>query len=230
MFKHASLFDPLITFERVTGRGLKTPEGDVYPGITKILGSFPKPGLDAWKKRVGEEEASRIMKAAAARGRVLHETVETHLKNNFGPDNFDHAQLIHSVKSFTDKYIDTVHGIEVPLYSNELKAVGFADLICSLKSIPSPRLTVVDFKTSTNPKKLEYVQDYFLQLTGYVMMIEEQYDIAIKDMVLVVCVENVVQPQYFHEICDRSWKDRLRGKIDQYQNNISDGNTSLLAN
>ena len=50
-----------------------TPAGNVYPSITSILGSQPKPGIESWRKKVGEEEADRIMKESSELGTMVHD-------------------------------------------------------------------------------------------------------------------------------------------------------------
>ena len=51
-----------------------------YPSITTVLGAIPKPGLDAWRKNVGEEAAKWEMNRAARRGKVTHTLVEEYLQ------------------------------------------------------------------------------------------------------------------------------------------------------
>ena len=53
-----------------------TPNGHTYPSITSVLGSQPKPSLDAWRERVGDEEADRIMKESAKLGTAVHDLCE----------------------------------------------------------------------------------------------------------------------------------------------------------
>ena len=43
-----------------TGRFYKTPEGNLYPSVTTVLGSIPSPELDAWILAVGKVEASKM--------------------------------------------------------------------------------------------------------------------------------------------------------------------------
>ena len=53
-----------------------TPEGNSYPSITTILSSKGNPAIEAWKKRVGEEEANRISTQASTRGTAVHNIFE----------------------------------------------------------------------------------------------------------------------------------------------------------
>ena len=58
-----------------------TPNGNVYPSITSILALQEKPGLDEWKAKVGQEEATKIMKESAALGTKVHDLCERYLYN-----------------------------------------------------------------------------------------------------------------------------------------------------
>ena len=63
-FNHLDVIDDLAVPERQTVDGRRiyvTPNGDSYPSITSILGSQPKPSLDAWRERVGKEEADKLL-------------------------------------------------------------------------------------------------------------------------------------------------------------------------
>ena len=43
-----------------SGRFYTTPEGNVYPSVTTVLGSFEKEYLQKWIKRIGQDEANKI--------------------------------------------------------------------------------------------------------------------------------------------------------------------------
>ena len=58
-----------------------TPDGNAYPSITSILGKQPKTGIDEWRKKVGEEEAQRIMKDSSELGTMVHNLCEQYLYN-----------------------------------------------------------------------------------------------------------------------------------------------------
>ena len=64
-----------------SGRTYFTPDGD-YPSITTILGKTANNvWLQAWKDKVGEEEAARISKEATDRGTLVHEYAEHYFNN-----------------------------------------------------------------------------------------------------------------------------------------------------
>ena len=43
--------------KRTDGMRFYEVDGKAYPSITTVLGVQPKPGLDAWRRNVGEEAA-----------------------------------------------------------------------------------------------------------------------------------------------------------------------------
>ena len=52
------------------------------------------------------------------------------------------------------------------------------------------KLAVVDFKTTTTPKKEEWIEDYFIQCSAYAAMFEEHTDIAVDDIVIMMVAED----------------------------------------
>ena len=62
--------------------------------------------------------------------------------------------------------IDDVYATEIPLYSYEMRLAGMADCIAKYDGIE----TLVDFKTSKQPQKEEWIENYFLQATIYAKM------------------------------------------------------------
>ena len=74
-----------IRTENINGkRHYATPEGELYPSITTILGEFSKASIQAWRKRVGETEANKISGKASRRGTSLHSVCESYIQNEDG--------------------------------------------------------------------------------------------------------------------------------------------------
>ena len=153
-------------------RYYETPAGR-FKSVTTILGEkLDKTGLLKWKERVGEEEANKISTQAARRGTVIHSLAESYLMNEPNwkrgvmPSNLD---TFSKIKPVLDKYIGTVYGIEIPLYSGHLKTAGTCDLLAGFDGINS----VIDFKTSRRVKKEEDIEGYFIQAATYSLMAEE---------------------------------------------------------
>ena len=165
-----------------------TPDGSAYPSITTILSLQDKPGLEKWKKDVGEKEAKRISQESMRIGTAVHQMCEIYLNNLV-------VKLDKSEKVIRDTFnrirfllgnIDNIVGTEITLYSDLLRVAGTADCIAEYNGVPS----VIDFKTSRKPKKEEWIDDYYMQTFAYKLMFEEMTGIEIKQVViLIACVD-----------------------------------------
>ena len=82
MFNHQTLDYPeLVEDYEGIGRHYTTPTGERYPSVTTVLGLKPKPQLDEWRERVGDEVADRRTKASAKVGSEFHDACERYVKN-----------------------------------------------------------------------------------------------------------------------------------------------------
>lgn len=170
-------------------RYYETPAGR-FKSVTTILGEkLDKTALLRWKERVGEEEANKVSTQAARRGTAIHNLAETYLLNEPNwkkgamPSNLD---TFSKVRPVLDKYIGTVYGVEIPLYSGRLKAAGTCDLLAGFNGINS----VVDFKTSKRVKKEEDIEGYFIQATAYSIMAEELTLYKFPQIVIIMSVDH----------------------------------------
>jgi genome maintenance exonuclease 1 len=189
-FLHNPVYLPDLETEYVDGkRYYKTPAGNL-PSVTTVLGQKLKnPGLEAWKARVGEEEAKRVSTQAAGRGSAVHLLCEKYLSND--PDYKRGAMPFNlvtfsSIKKHLDLCIGTVYGIEVPLWSENFKTAGRCDLLAGWNGINS----VIDFKTSKRKKEEEDIESYFLQATVYSMMAEELTKLKFPQIVVIIAVDH----------------------------------------
>ena len=55
---------------RKSGRVYMDEEGNEYPSITSVLSILSKDGIQAWRERMGEEEANRISRQAIKKGKI----------------------------------------------------------------------------------------------------------------------------------------------------------------
>ena len=72
------------------------------------------------------------------------------------------------------------------MYSDKLCLAGSVDLICEMDG----ELAVVDFKTSKAEKPIEWIQDYFVQLSAYWAMFSEKTGKVPKKLVVFLVGEN----------------------------------------
>ena len=86
MFNHVDLNLQSLEREHVDGvRYYKIPDEDdlvKMVSITSVTSHFNKEIFVKWRKKVGNEEADRITKAATGRGTDMHTLTEYYLKND----------------------------------------------------------------------------------------------------------------------------------------------------
>jgi len=163
----------------------ETPEGNKYPSITTVLSVRNKQGLNAWRKRVGDDVANYISRTAAVLGMLLNnEDMQKHTKN-FLP----HA-LFTQLRDNVLNRVDYILSQEAGLYSDKYRVAGRVDCIAEFDGV----LSIIDFKTSTNPRKDEYNESYYIQTAAYAEMFEERTGIEINQIcILVVTQDGEVQ-------------------------------------
>lgn len=177
--------------KQVDGKRLYATESGPLPSVTTILDKTKprekREALANWKKRVGEQEAQRIVTEAANVGTVMHNILEYWVKNEeFDPgNNIVHRQakaMAQVVKDNVEPHLDEVWGSEVNLYYPGLYA-GTTDLLGVWKGAPA----IMDFKQTNKPKKREWIEDYFLQGAAYGMAHNELYGTDIKSIAIFMC-------------------------------------------
>ena len=138
------------------------------PSVTSILAATKseedKASLELWIQRVGVKESNRIKTEASRRGTSMHFYIENFLRGRINESFFEsNEQYKNMAKEIIDKGIkgkvEEIYGIETTLHYPE-KYAGTADMVC----IYQGQEAIVDFKQANKPKKVDYIQDYFLQL------------------------------------------------------------------
>lgn len=75
---------PSQPFDRlmINGNRFYVIDGNLYiPSVTTILKCVSQDGINAWRKRIGHEQANIISNSAAQRGTIMHEICEIYIKN-----------------------------------------------------------------------------------------------------------------------------------------------------
>lgn len=196
-----------------SGRVYKTPEGIGLPSITTVLSILSRDSIAKWRARVGEAEANKISYRASTRGTAVHEIIEKYIDNDENYKDGYTPDIISSfiaVKSILDSRIGRVFAQEAPLYSNHLGVAGRVDCVAEFDG----KLSIIDFKTSLKPKRLEWIKNYFMQESAYAIMWEERTGMPITQLVTIISVDNA-EPQVFIEHRD-NWVRPLRDTIAQY--------------
>jgi genome maintenance exonuclease 1 len=192
--------------------------GVAYPSATTVLGVLSRDGIAAWRKRVGEEEANKISSKASTRGTKIHSLTESYLKNEDLEDAYAttkasllDVEMFKKFKPVLDS-IGDIHCQELALYSDHLRMAGRVDCIAEYNRLRA----VIDFKTSSKPKKKEHISSYFMQTAAYAIMYEERTGIPVPWLVVLIAVEGD-EPQVFIEKRDNWAKELLRTR-DYYEN------------
>jgi genome maintenance exonuclease 1 len=160
------------------------------PSVTTILKNTESPekteSLARWRLKVGENEAERIVNEAARRGTAMHSYLETYVKGGNLVDLTDVGQDASSMgqeiidQGFND--LEEIWGSEVTLYYPK-KYAGQTDLC----GIYQGRESIVDFKQTNKPKKIEWIEDMFLQLAAYAMAHDQVYGTRVEQGVILMC-------------------------------------------
>ena len=186
-----------IRSETINGkRTYVTPDDNVYPSITTVLGELSKAAIQKWRKRVGETEANKISGKASRRGTSVHSVCESYIKNEdgyFDGQTPNIIELFKTIEPFLER-VDNIHGVELALYSDHFGVAGRTDLIAEFDG----KLSVIDYKTSNKIKKKEWCESYFAQGAFYGIAYEEITSIPVSQVVIIIAVENE-QPQLYVE-------------------------------
>ena len=199
-----------------------TPQGHRVPSVTTILDKTKpaeaRAALANWKKAVGEKKAQEIVTEAAGRGTRMHKYLEDYVKgeplretvtNPFAQQSLDMARIVIE-KGFPK--ISEVWGSEVPLYFPELYA-GTTDC-CGVHDGDE---AILDFKQTNKPKKLEWIDDYFLQLTAYALAHNEVHGTNIRKGVILMCSKDYQYQEFILEPKDFDyWTNRWCDRVSEY--------------
>lgn len=196
MFNHCPPVELIDLHSETTpnGRYYTLPDGSRLPSVTTVLGATKKKYIEEWRARVGDEAADKICAVASRRGTDVHTLCEDYLNNK--PRAFttpDALEMFLSLRPVLHN-IDNIHYQECALYSKTVGMAGRVDCIGEYKK----RLSIIDFKTSKKIKKRDDILDYFWQTTAYALMYKELTGISVKDIVIIMAVDNE-SPLVFRE-------------------------------
>jgi len=190
MFNHVDLDLQPLEREHIDGvRYYKIPDEEELikmVSITSVTSHFNKEIFVKWRKRVGNEEADRITKAATGRGTDMHTLTEHYLKNENLPEVRPISDFLFKISKGHLNKINNIYALEGPLYSKELGLAGTVDCIAEYDG----ELAIIDFKTSKKPKPRNWIEHYFVQCMAYGCMLYEMKGISIKKLVIIMACEN----------------------------------------
>lgn len=222
-----------INRESIEGKRLyATPDGSKVPSVTTILDKT-KPAekmkaLMEWRKRVGPEKAQQITTEAAGRGTRMHKYLEDYVKSGEiavpGSNPFSQQSHLMAQTVINEglKNVNEIWGVEVGLYYPGIYA-GTTDGL----GLHLNEEAILDYKQSNKPKKEEYIEDYYLQLTAYALAHNEVHKTNIRKGVVLMCVKPPEiapgkwgQPQYQEFILTPDkfgyWEAQWWNRVEQY--------------
>jgi hypothetical protein len=205
MFEHVDIDISEIKTQNIDGkRYYVTSEGTKYPSITTVLSVLSRQGIMEWRRRVGAEVANSISTKAARRGTNVHSMCEDLINNKLDLKKFlpVDVEMFKTIEPIINEKIDRIHAQESTLYSDYLGVAGRVDVIAEWEG----RLSVIDFKTSSKPKKKEWISSYFQQTSAYAVMFEERTGIPVDQVVVLIAVDNST-PQIYIEKRDNHIQD-----------------------
>ena len=189
-FNHIDLDLQPLEREHIDGvRYYKIPDEEELikmVSITSVTSHFNKEIFVKWRKRVGNEEADKITKAATGRGTDMHTLTEHYLKNENLPEVRPISDFLFKIAKGKLNKINNIYALEGPLYSKELGIAGTVDCIAEYDG----ELAIIDFKTSKKPKPRDWIEHYFVQAMAYGCMLYEMKGIPIKKLVIIMACEN----------------------------------------
>ena len=165
-----------------------TPDGDKTPSVTTILSATKDmTHLNEWRNRIGHDKAKQITTEAAGVGTAMHGNLERFLA---GLDRMPGNNPVHvKANAMADQIIQ--HGLskvnEVWAMEQSLYYPGLYSGTTDLVGVYDGEPAVMDHKQTNKPKKAEWVEDYFLQLTAYILAHNEVYKTDIRRGVVFMC-------------------------------------------
>ena len=218
LIKEAYIYPNLRRVENDLGRFYIDSNGKEVPSVTTVLSSTSdKSGIDEWKRRVGHEEATRIINESTSIGSNVHNALENYLNGNDDWKIQDDGSYVSKtsisiLNCFIQNLINDISeiwGLEVGVILDGLYA-GTADCV----GIYNDKQSLIDFKTAKKIKPKEWIEDYFLQCSAYANAHNVMFGTDIKQIVILMADRNqefkkfVVNGREFDHYTNK-WKQKL---------------------
>ena len=219
-YKNCVQINDPVTRKRV----YQTPDGEKLPSVTTILGATKDmTALNEWRKRIGEDKAAQITKEAAGVGTAMHANLERFIigEQRQPGNNPVHVQANAMANVIIENglsKLSEVWALEQSLYFPGLYS-GTTDGIGVFDGEPA----VFDHKQTNKPKKEEWVEDYYLQLTAYILAHNEVYGTDIRRGVVFMCSRDLQYQQFNQMITEEKdkfnkYQDLWLEKVQEYYN------------
>lgn len=201
-------------FSDTTGRKYLVDNIKV-PSVTTILSATKdKRFLDNWRRKVGDEEANRIMHQASTIGTEMHKVLEYYLTGQGYFNMMDEGTKPRMMAKtiLNNLKMSEVWGNEISLeYKNQF--AGTADLVAVAYDKPS----IVDFKQSNKLKREDWVEDYKLQLGAYYLCHTANYG-PIEQGVISICTRDLTYQEFkLNENDLKEYGEKFLQRVEQYK-------------
>jgi len=215
-------YEPIKRTDTPEGRRYATPDGEKLPSVTTILDATKseesKKALNEWRKRMGPQKAQAITTEAANRGTRMHKFLEDYIKTGIITESGSNPYSIQSHKMaqtiITEGLSNCTEywGTEVPLYFPRIYA-GTTDLV----GIHDGDEAIMDHKQTNKPKKREWIDDYFVQLSAYANAHNEVHGTKIRKGVIFMCSADNNYQEFILEGSDfDKYSDMWFKRVEQY--------------
>jgi len=83
--------------------------------------------------------------------------------------------------------------------------------------------TIVDFKQANQPKRKEWIDDYYMQIAAYAMAHDYVHGSSIEQCIIMVCTPDLYYQEFkFSGLQLRSWKHKFLARLNEYYELIQD--------
>ncbi len=206
--------------ETIEGKRHYAIKHEKLPSVTTILSATQDPektaSLKAWRTRMGEDTATRIVDEAAARGTAMHKILEKYIDSSGYLDLTTVGQQAHNmaVRIIEQGLINLTeyYGLECTLFYPGLYA-GATDLV----GLHKGQIAIIDFKQTNKPKKEEWIGDYKLQLAAYALAHNYMHRTDIKKAVIMMCSKDNYYQEFVMEGAEmKKYMHKWLGRVSQY--------------
>jgi len=192
-------------------------QGMRLPSVTTVLAKTKNQSyLTAWKNKVGHEKAEAIKNLSSKRGTAMHKFLESHITrvgyDDLTPIGCEAKPMAEKIMEMGLTPISEYYGSEVMLHYPGLYA-GSTDIVCMNNDLE----TIVDFKQANQPKRKEWIDDYYMQIAAYAMAHDYVHGSNITQCIIMVCTPDLYYQEFkFSGLILRDWKHKFLKRLDAY--------------
>jgi len=172
--------------------------------------------LRAWREKMGEDNAARIVDESAARGTAMHKILEKYILDEGYLDETSVGKQAHNMATQVIQSglsnVTEFYGTECTLYYPGLYA-GQTDLV----GIHKGQDAIIDFKQTNKPKRREWIDDYFMQLSAYAMAHNILFNTQITKGVVMMCSKDNYYQEFIVEGEEfKKYAHNFLRRVDEY--------------